>query len=294
MAQIVRDFMEAAARWVEVTEGLRAGALDFSEMQRLVGEAEDSVLFRLKEQCHALFRVRDGRPSIEVEAEELFDLVVGALFHETMKLREGFYLTATYTPRLERMTEEVAGGEPLRKALGGLLDAGRRRVEESTLEVDDLIHETREQLLIVLRQLADSGPVARCLVEDPQRTEQVFQMDLESLLADVYGDAGRGLELALGSLLQSGHFDAAVEILDRHTLPEPAASSTRPWAAAMAAYYAGAFECAVDLLGDWLPDDATGRVQAARRTLLELARTVENETPALARRARELAGAMTG
>ena len=190
LAQIVRDFMEGYVLSQEVGRELRAGRLAFGTVARLVGDAEDSALFRLKEECHALFRLDDARPRTEVQAEELFDLAVGALFHETMKFREGFYLTDTYGPRLQRMMAEGSASGPLADAFWRVFEGGSRRMLESEAEAEQLFRETRDQLLIVLRQLAASGAVARSLVEDATRSEQVFGMPLARLLADIYGSAG--------------------------------------------------------------------------------------------------------
>jgi len=200
LAQIVRDFMEAFALSQEIGRELRAGRLTFGSVARLVGDAEDSALFRLKEECHALFRLDDARPRTEVQAEELFDLAVGALFHESMKFREGFYLTDSYGPRLQRMMAEGSAAGPLAEAFWRVFEAGSRRMLESEAEAEELFRETRDQLLIVLRHLAASGAVARSLVEDPARSEQVFAMPLMQLLADIYGSAARGYQLAVDAL----------------------------------------------------------------------------------------------
>ena len=184
-------------------------------MARLVGDAEDSALFRLKEECHALFRLDDARPRTEVQAEELFDLAVGALFHETMKFREGFYLTDTLRPAAAAHDGRGLGYRVRSPTPSGACSkAGSRRMLESEAEAEQLFRETRDQLLIVLRQLAASGAVARSLVEDAPRAEQVFGMPLARLLADIYGSAARGYQLAIDSLIENGHYAEAAAVLE--------------------------------------------------------------------------------
>ena len=56
-----------------------------------MGDGEDSVLFRLKERCHALFRGGEQPSEVVMRREALFDLAVGSLFHEAMKFRENLY-----------------------------------------------------------------------------------------------------------------------------------------------------------------------------------------------------------
>ncbi|HTO70929.1 MAG TPA: hypothetical protein VMR31_13795 [Myxococcota bacterium] len=297
LAQIVRDFMEAYALSQEIGRELRAGSLSFQAVARLVGDAEDSALFRLKEECHALFRLDDARPRTEVQAEELFDLAVGALFHESMKFREGFYLTDSYGPRLQRMMAEGSAAGPLAEAFWRVFEAGSRRMLESEAEAEELFRETRDQLLIVLRQLAASGAVARSLVEHPARSEEVFAMPLARLLADIYGSAGRGYQLAIESLIENGHYAEAAAVLEQREAREAGAvGGALPFARGMASYYAGENRAAVDALARWCEAGASSPAlwrQSAARVLSSLAQSVELADQKLAKRASALAAELT-
>jgi hypothetical protein len=289
--------MESYALSQEVGRELRAGRLTFGAVARLVGDAEDSALYRLKEECHALFRLDDARPRTEVQAEELFDLAVGALFHETMKFREGFYLTDSYGPRLQRMMAEGSASGPLADAFWRVFEAGSRRMLESEAEAEDLFRETRDQLLIVLRQLAASGAVARSLVEDRERSELVFAMPLARMLADIYGTAGRGYQLAIDSLIENGHYAEAAAVLEQ---PEARAAGATdgalPFARGMASYYAGDNLAAVELLARWREEGSSSPAvwrQSAAKVLTALATNVELSDHKLAKRALALATELT-
>jgi hypothetical protein len=297
LAQIVRDFMESYVLSQEVGRELRAGRLTFATVAKLVGDAEDSALYRLKEECHALFRLDDVRPRTEVQAEELFDLAVGALFHETMKFREGFYLTDSYGPRLRRMMAEGSASGPLADAFWRVFEAGSRRMLESEAEAEELFRETRDQLLIVLRQLAASGAVARSLVEDPVRSELVFAMPLARMLADIYGTAGRGYQLAVDSLIENGHYAEAAAVLEQ---PEARAAGATdgalPFARGMAGYYSGDNLSAVESLARWQKDGSSSPAlwrQSAAKVLTALAQSVELSDQKLAKRALALATELT-
>ena len=289
--------MESYALSQEVGRELRAGRLSFATVARLVGDEEDSALYRLKEECHALFRLDDQRPRTEVQAEELFDLAVGALFHETMKFREGFYLTDSYGPRLQRMMAEGSASGPLADAFWRVFEAGSRRMLESEAEAEELFRETRDQLLIVLRQLAASGAVARSLVEDRVRSELVFAMPLARMLADIYGTAGRGYQLAVDSLIENGHYAEAAAVLEQ---PEAraagAADGALPFAHGMASYYAGDNLAAVESLTRWRQEGSSSPAlwrQSAAKVLTGLARSVELSDQKLAKRALALATELT-
>ena len=97
---LIRDFLEAHRRLRAVAARHRSGELQFAEVQSLVGEGEGSVLYRLKERCHNLYRAVPV-PQDEIGPGALFDLAVGSLFHEAMKFREGFYQLSAYGPKLE-------------------------------------------------------------------------------------------------------------------------------------------------------------------------------------------------
>ena len=215
VAQIVREFMEAFVLSRKIGEKRASGALDFADVDRLVEQDEGSVLFRLKEECHSLFRKDDTNAYADVQAEELFDLAVGALFHESMKFREGYYTTATYEPRLQRLIAEGSAAGPLAGVFLQAFEAGRRRMLESEAETEELFRETRDQLLIVLRHMPESGAIAR-------------------------------------SLLDNGHFAEAEVLLDH---PEVQDSQTceaaRPFAHGMAAYYTGDDRSALDAFEIW-------------------------------------------
>ncbi len=252
MAQIVREFMEAFVLSRKIGEKLASGELDFADVDRLVEQDEGSVLFRLKEECHSLFRKDHTHAYTDVQAEELFDLAIGALFHESMKFREGYYTTATYDPRLQRLIAEGSAAGPLAAVFLQAFEAGRRRMLESEAETEELFRETRDQLLIVLRHMPESGAVARSLLDDPERTEDVFDTPLGALLEDVYGSAARAFELAIHSLLDNGHFAEAEVLLDHPEVQDsPACEAARPFAHGMASYYAGDDRSALDAFEIW-------------------------------------------
>jgi hypothetical protein len=260
VAQILRDFMEAYGLSAQIGAQLRGGDLDFSRVQRLVGESEEAALYRLKEECHALFRFDSESSELELQAEELFDLAVGALFHEAMKFREGYYLTTSYGPRLERMMEAEHTGGPLVQAFLRVIEAGRQRMLESEVEMAELFDETRDQLAILLKQMPGSGAVARCLVEDPERALEVFGQPLDELLGSFYGSPSEGYRLAVLDLLQNGHYAEAEELLGRDDAlaAAPFGEEARAFASGMERHFAGESSAALELLAPWIEGGAAG------------------------------------
>jgi hypothetical protein len=268
IAQIVRDFFEAYALSDLIGVQLRSGELDFARVQRFVGESEESALYRLKEECHALFRhdVAGDGPRPELQAEELFDLAVGGLFHEAMRFREGYYLTTSYGPRLDRMLGEVTVPSPLATAFHRVFEAGHRRMLASHAETQELLRETREQLRILLRQAPHGGVLARTLVEQRARTEEVFQSELPVLLDELFGSAAVAYRLAIESLVEHGHYAQAASLLERDDVRASGEwAGAEHFARAMDRHDSGAMEEALELLAEWEASGAPGGTTWAER-----------------------------
>ena len=290
LAQIVRDFMEAYALADDVARRLSRGDLDFLAVQRLVGDSEESALYRLKEETHALFRFDESSSEEELHAEELFDLAVGALFHEAMKFREGFYLTTTYGPRLEAMMRTGVASGPLADSFRRVFEGGNQRMRESAEEARNLFDETRDQLVIVLQHLPRSRPVARSLVENPERTVQVFETRVDELLAAIYGSAIEGYRLAASGLIESGHFEEALELLESEDVLQSNAFGGEhlSFARGMRRHYSGDLRGGIEDIASWIQAAGTPeewRPSAARA----LAASAASDERDLASRARALA-----
>lgn len=279
VAQIVRDFMEAYGLSAEIGAHLRAGDLDFAWVGRLVGESEESALYRLKEETHALFRFDVESSESELQAEELFDLAVGALFHEAMKFREGYYLTTSYGPRLERMIAEGSASGPLAGAFRNVIEAGRQRMLESEVETAELFDETRDQLVILLRQMPPSGAVARSLVEEPERARRVFGGEVASELESIYGSSADAYRLAIEDLLENGHFNAASRLLAREEVKAvlPNLDEMRAYSGGLARYFSGEPGPALDELRTWIAAGANGPDQWRERVRVVLDTIATNE-----------------
>jgi hypothetical protein len=178
-----------------------------------------------------------------------------------MKFQESYYLTTTYGPKLDRMLKERSESAPLTKAFSRVFAAGRQRMLESEAETAELFDETRDQLLVVIRKYPHSGAIARSLLDDPIRTEQVFGVPVAALLQSIYGSASLGYEIAVESLIESGHFGEAASLLERRdgeTVEGGFRDTSRCFARGMQQYYAGNLHDAVDYLADWIEGGARG------------------------------------
>jgi len=289
LVDIAREFLLAHQQLRELFERHRSGTLRWDEVQRLVGDTEASVLFRLKERCHALFRAGElGSEALLPAATArvaLFDLAIGSLFHEAMKLRESFYQLEVYAPKVEAVRSQVEpGAEGLFEEFARILAASRERVAEALAESEALLEQTRRQFRVLLAAHRGNGLVLRYLLENASLAEGVLGESLDDFLASIHGDAVAGYALAARSYLESGYFDEARRALGEALARDPTRASLRHAAAyadGMSAYLRGRYEDALRHLEGWAEGRSEGGDQAFRELALaavsRLGQLVEGE-----------------
>lgn len=262
LVDIVRDFVTTFELARRVSERYRAGELSFEDVERLVEDGERSPLFRLKERSHALFRPGGDEEGHEASREMLFDLAVGALFHEAMKLRESVYQQSVYGPKVRALRRHA---DPEAGALFGefenILAATSARLDEAVHETEALLEQARRALRQLLVRNRENGLVSRYLVENAPLVEFAFEERLEALLEEIHGSAGEGWVIAARAYLASGYFDEALRALAEaaeRLEPRAELAALRDYAAGMSAYVDGRSGEMLERLAAWLdgPDTA--------------------------------------
>ncbi|MFT5441527.1 MAG: hypothetical protein ACI8W3_000568 [Myxococcota bacterium] len=213
-------FVELFREYIAVNRTLRSlfvrfrqGAPCFEDVALLVGDTDSSMLFRLKERCHALFR-RESSVASDLHREVLFDLTVGSLFHEAMKLRENLYQHEVYVPKVESLLAQHGPGD------GDFFDefekiqaTGADRTMQAMAETEALLEQTRNQLRGLLEGRPENGLMTRNLVENRGAVEEVFDCDLAEILAGIHGGVLAGFAAAAHSYLESAFFSEAIVCL---------------------------------------------------------------------------------
>lgn len=276
LVDIVRDFLRAHGALREVAARQRRGELAFDEVRALVGDGEEAVLFRLKERSHALFRERTETEGERLDPGVLFDLAVGSLFHEAMKLRENFYQRASYGPKVRALrAASVQDSTGLLHEFEKILEGSALRLEESLEEVETLLGQTTAQFRLLLAARADCGVVTRYLVAHAELVEEALGEDLDAVLAAIHGSPGAGHASAARSYLESGFFaearDCALDAAARGEDPEALRRLAR-YAEGMQSYLEGRFGEAVQELGGWLEGASTADEHALRLALAVVSR----------------------
>jgi hypothetical protein len=253
---VVRDFLSTHRELRRLFALFRAGSLRFEDLDPVFVDDERSVLFRLKERCHALFRPRGGPRREAPERELLFDLVVGSLFHEAMKFRENFYQREVYGPQVRALRGQAEeGADVLFQEFEKILGTVSARLGEGLEEVETLLEQTCSQLSLLLGRHADDGLVMRCLIEHPGLVQAAFAENLDAVLSKLqHGDAARSFALAGGSYLESGHYGEAEQAFAEATRRGGDAAEMErqaSYARGMRAYLSGDYEQSVAQLGVW-------------------------------------------
>ena len=293
LVYIVRDFLLVHRMFRDVTARYWSGDLRFEQVQAFVGDSEGSVLFRLKERCHALFREGGGGGEVRVRPEALFDLAVGSLFHEVMKFRESLYQRDIYGPKV-RALRSASGPEvgPLFHEFERILDGVRARLDESLQEAETLLLQTAALFRMLLEAHSGNGFVTRYLIENRDLVDEVLPDGLDALLEQIHGSPGIAFARAARSYLESGFFGEArralVEAMDRAGSREEL-SRWLSYAKGMQAYLEGRYEEALDSLSKWVdaapPRDEERFADLAFAAVSRVGQLVDKETGEALRRA---------
>ena len=80
---LVRESLSVHKACNDCMSLFKSGELRFNVMEEFVDDRGVSCLYRLKQMCHELFRNAEEASY----KEKLYDMTVGYIFHEAMKLR---------------------------------------------------------------------------------------------------------------------------------------------------------------------------------------------------------------
>ena len=216
LVRIVQDFLVGHRMMCRLFAQHRVGELRFEDLETLVSNDEESVLFRLKERCHDSFRSRDEVQSHAADRGALFDLAVGSLFHEAMSFRENFYQCEVYGPRVRKLRGRAdPDTRTLFEEFEKILATAGRRLVEGRREAESLLDQTARELRMLLCVHAENGRVTRYLLEHQEDAEQVFGLPVNELLAEIHGSPAQGRLRAAHSYLDGGHYARAAACFEQ-------------------------------------------------------------------------------
>lgn len=253
--QLLREFLTAHTELRGIFSEYSEDKIPFAKIRALVGDDDRAVLYRLKEKSHALFRAH-GIATRAVRREALFDLAVGSLFHEAMKLRETLYQREVYAPRVASLREAAdEESDELFKEFDRILENSVSRLGEVVSEVRALLDQTRDQLRRLLIERSGDRVVTRCLLSRREQVDAAFPEGFMGVLEAMHGNTVTGLVEGARALLESAYFvEASAALREAGQDPDaPCAEleQLRLYADGMQAFLNGDYTTSIATLGAW-------------------------------------------
>ncbi len=197
---LIKESLSVYQLCVEVMDLYARGELSFSRMEEFVDDRGKSCLYRLKQMSHDLFR------NVEEATyrEKFYDITVGYIFHESMKLRENVYQLEYYRPQYETLVasdELTALEKKVIHEFDVLIMRARKRLKEGLKEVKMLLKDLVVQLKDLLKLYRTNYLLPRFLLENEKALVKLYhKKGYAELLLDMYE---RGLSTLIYKAAQS-------------------------------------------------------------------------------------------
>ena len=213
VSNLVQDFFAAKKYFDELLKHYKKnGSLPYSMLAVWVGSDTDKgPLWQLKEQSHRLYR--NDRSKI-ILYENLFDWVLGSIFHESMKLKEDIYQIESYKPLLEMGLSDNAENREIAKIIQEyytLIDRVSRSLREEIESIDELFTKGLLHLRSLIVFYKNNALLLRFLIDNTITTETMFgQGALQQILLEMFpAGVHEAYILMSESCMQNGWYDQA-------------------------------------------------------------------------------------
>jgi len=217
---LIKESICVYTKCMDCRASFRNKTLNFAKIDDFVDDKGNSCLFKLKEMCHVLYR-----NSVEAHyKEKLYDITVGYIFHEAMKLRESLYQLEFYRPNSYKVTEKLVDSElKIVREIEHLMKKTEKRLTEGFKEMRLLMKELVGQLSGLIMLYKDNYLIPRFVLKNEKMLISIYgKKGFRSLINELYHD-GKPLLLykAAESYLESEYYDIArrlfkkISIIDR-------------------------------------------------------------------------------
>jgi hypothetical protein len=217
----------------------KKGQLTFLAVDDFVDDRGKSCLYRLKQMCHDLFR-----NTVEAAYKEKFyDITVGYIFHEAMKLRECIYQLEYYKPEyglLVGSPELTSGENKVIREFEILIKRAEKRLAEGLKEVKTLITELVGHVKDLIRMYRNNYLLPRFILENEKDFIAIYGKNGYHNLLDSMYEHGRITLIykAALSYLESEYYQIARGLFRKVVKLDPTSLSAR-----FLYLYTSAFNC---------------------------------------------------
>ncbi|HUU69165.1 MAG TPA: hypothetical protein VM186_06550 [Planctomycetota bacterium] len=223
---VVLSFITAKNQFDDLLADYRKESkIGFTKLDRFV----EDTLFTLKEDSHFLFRQANNAVSGEISPEMLFDISVGSIFHELMKIKENVYQLECYAPKYSAMAKSVGAEAPefektFLEACHKIVRRARRTLPSDLAGAEELFRDTADNLALMLRGHTDNPLLARMLIDYEAKAKKCFDVkNIDALLSEIY--AGKLDEARLAAsrdYLEGGWYEKAKREAQKVLAVDPA------------------------------------------------------------------------
>ncbi len=177
-----------------------------------------SCLYRLKQMCHDLFRNADEA----AYKEKFYDITVGYIFHEAMKLRECIYQLEYYKPQYTMLVSSAELTSAENKVIHEfdlLINKAEKRLAEGLKEVKTLLKELVAHVKDLIKIYKDNYLLPRFILENERSFIAIYgKKGYQDLLGDIYEQGRTTLMLkAAISYLDSEYYQTARGLFQKVT-----------------------------------------------------------------------------
>ena len=284
ISEIVRGLLFSAVAFQEISKKYKEGRLRFSDIGNWVDDKGQSLLYNIKEQCHAIFRYNEVGHFHR--KEWLLDLAIGSIFHEAMKLRENIYQIEVYRPKYLQYKSKIGKSAYERSYLQQferIISKAEQGVAEGMEETRSLFRDAMAQLVDFFKESAGNQYLVRFLLENQpllqklygsKRAKEIFHVMFKRGFLDAYSLAG-------WSYLQSEHYDLSSLYFSKALKIDPCHRDLQfllNFSLGMNAYYKNAYTKVISHFSRLLPLRLSGKPKKDHlRKAEEVCRKISSE-----------------
>ena len=166
---LIKESISVYEKWTECRSLFKGKELCFANIEEFVDDRGKSHLFRLKEMSHELFR----NSNEATYKEKLYDITIGYIFHEAMKLRENLYQLEYYRPQsdigLHKLTDQE---KKIVHEIGTLITKTEARLKEGFKEIRVLLNQLLAQLIDLIVLYKSNYLLPRFVFENERASEE--------------------------------------------------------------------------------------------------------------------------
>jgi tetratricopeptide (TPR) repeat protein len=220
---IVKGLLQSQMAFQAIYQKYQKGVLHFPEIEDWVDDRGRSLLYKLKEKCHSLFR--SSKRSFH-KKEWLLDLAIASIFHEAMKLRENVYQLEVYRPRYleykRRMGKSTYEKDYIQQ-FERIISKAKLGVSEGMEEMRSLFQDAKAQLIDFFRENRQNPFLIRFLIENQPLLTKVYGIKKKKEIFNLMFARGvfDAYRLAAQSCLDSEHYDLSAAYFSKAFKMDP-------------------------------------------------------------------------